>query len=74
MSLSIKSVEEQIAQFQQKVATQLEPYMLVFVVNQAQDELIDFRIEPSSRMTALLALQQQANSRRPTQPTHKREN
>ena len=53
-----KSIEEQITQFQESIATQLEPYMIVLVVNQEQDELLDFRIEPSGNMTALLALRQ----------------
>ncbi|MFH1635297.1 MAG: hypothetical protein ABIG63_15000, partial [Chloroflexota bacterium] len=53
-----KSIEEQITQFQESIAAQLEPHVIVLVVNQEQDELIDFRIEPSGNMTALLALRQ----------------
>ena len=60
-----KSIEEQIAQFQESISAQLDPYMIVLVVNQDQDELIDFRIEPSGNMTALLALQQQAKGQHP---------
>ena len=66
MSLSLNSIEEQIARFQESVSAQLEPHVIVLVVNQEQDELIDFRIEPSGNMTALLALRQQASTRRPT--------
>ena len=60
-----KSIEEQIAQFQENVSAQLEPHVIVLVVNQDQDELIDFRIEPSGNMTALLALRQNTKAQRP---------
>ncbi|MBU0510735.1 MAG: hypothetical protein KJ638_03405, partial [Chloroflexi bacterium] len=53
-----KSIEEQITQFQESIAAQLEPHVIVMIVNQEQDELLDFRIEPSGNMTALLALRQ----------------
>ena len=61
-----KSIEEQIARFQESVATQLEPHVIVMIVNQEQDELLDFRIEPSGNMTALLALRQASHSLPPS--------
>jgi len=53
-----KSIEEQIAQFQERISAPIEPHVIVLIVTPEEDEVLDFRVEPKGNVTALLALRQ----------------